>query len=102
MNSRRGIIGELGERGGMKTVSSTIPLVNMFQYVSQLRSMSKGRAQYSMKFDSYQMVPTEVEKEVVKKYGGSKAAVDLVAQDQEGDSISTSALVLLFGFVSGS
>ena len=46
LNSRRGQISELGERGNMRTVSALVPLANMFSYVSTLRSLSKGRAQY--------------------------------------------------------
>jgi len=64
INSRRGIIGELGERGNVKTISAKVPLANMFQYVSTLRSMSKGRANYSMKLSNYDFVPPNVEKEL--------------------------------------
>lgn len=45
INSRRGQIGNLGERGSLKTVNAFVPLANMFQYVSTLRGMTKGRAQ---------------------------------------------------------
>ena len=76
MNSRRGQIDELGERGNMKTVSSKIPLANMFQYVSALRSLSKGRAQYSMVLDSYDFVPPNVEKEICEKYKPTSAEED--------------------------
>merc|ERR1719443_2832929 len=48
INSRRGMVGELGERGNMKTVRAKVPLANMFQYVSSLRSATKGRANYQM------------------------------------------------------
>ena len=48
INSRRGLVGDLGERGNVKTISAQVPLANMFQYVSTLRSMSKGRANYSL------------------------------------------------------
>lgn len=61
INSRRGTVGELGERGNTKTVSATVPLANMFQYVSTLRSMSKGRANYSMKLSKYDFVPPNIE-----------------------------------------
>merc|ERR1712153_265863 len=64
INSRRGMVGDLGERGNVKTVSALVPLANMFQYVSTLRSMSKGRANYSMKLSSYEMVPSNVELEL--------------------------------------
>lgn len=53
INSRRGLVGDLGERGNAKTIVATVPLANMFQYVSTLRSMSKGRANYSMKLAAY-------------------------------------------------
>mmetsp|Transcript_7313 Transcript_7313/g.7530 ORF Transcript_7313/g.7530 Transcript_7313/m.7530 type:complete len:760 (-) Transcript_7313:144-2423(-) len=68
LNSRRGQIAELGERGNMRTVSATVPLANMFQYVSSLRSLSKGRAQYSMKLAAYDFVPPNVEKEICAKF----------------------------------
>merc|ERR1712187_221550 len=48
INSRRGMIDSLGDRGNAKTVVAKVPLASMFQYVSSLRSLSKGRAQYSM------------------------------------------------------
>mmetsp|Transcript_16819 Transcript_16819/g.37319 ORF Transcript_16819/g.37319 Transcript_16819/m.37319 type:complete len:761 (+) Transcript_16819:81-2363(+) len=68
INSRRGTIGELGERGNFRTVTAMVPLANMFQYVSTLRSLSKGRAQYSMELDSYDFVPPNVEKELSAKF----------------------------------
>jgi len=68
LNSRRGQIAELGERGNMRTVSALVPLANMFQYVSSLRSLSKGRAQYSMVLHSYDFVPPNVEKELTAKF----------------------------------
>jgi len=64
INSRRGQVGDLGERGNVKTISSQVPLANMFQYVSTLRSMTKGRANYSMKLSSYELVPPNVEQEL--------------------------------------
>merc|ERR1712232_83309 len=63
INGRRGQVSELGERGNVKTISAMVPLANMFQYVSSLRSMSKGRANYSMKLANYEMVPPNIEKE---------------------------------------
>lgn len=68
INSRRGQISELGERGNFRTVSALVPLANMFQYVSTLRSMSKGRAQYSMELNCYDFVPPNVEKELSAKF----------------------------------
>jgi len=71
INSRRGMVGELGERGNMKVVRAQVPLANMFQYVSALRSATKGRASYSMNLDSYELVPPNVEKELLSKYKGN-------------------------------
>jgi elongation factor G len=99
VNSRRGIIGELGERSGMKTVQAMVPLANMFQYVSDLRSMTKGRASYSMVFDKYEMVPPNVEKEIKDKYKPEVDAEALLALDNQGDEVNTSALALLVGLV---
>merc|ERR1712127_328034 len=71
VNSRRGLVGDLGERGNVKTISAMVPLANMFQYVSTLRSMSKGRANYSMKLANYDFVPQAIETELK---AGFKAA----------------------------
>jgi len=59
---------ELGERGGVKTIEASVPLGNMFQYVSTLRSMSKGRANYSMKLANYDFVPPNIEDELKKGF----------------------------------
>merc|ERR1712176_6636 len=64
INSRRGMVGDLGERGNVKTISAQVPLANMFQYVSTLRSMTKGRANYSMKLANYDFVPPNIEQEL--------------------------------------
>jgi elongation factor G len=74
INSRRGLVGELGERGNVKTIQAMVPLANMFQYVSTLRSMSKGRASYSMKLKNYDFVPPNIEDEL--KRGFVAAAED--------------------------
>jgi elongation factor G len=68
INSRRGLVGELGERGNVKTISAQVPLANMFQYVSTLRSMSKGRANYSMKLANYDFVPPNIEEDLKKGF----------------------------------
>jgi elongation factor G len=68
INSRRGLVGELGDRGNVKTISAQVPLANMFQYVSTLRSMSKGRANYSMKLANYDFVPPNIEDELKKGF----------------------------------
>ncbi|MGA1262832.1 MAG: hypothetical protein ACO331_02850 [Prochlorothrix sp.] len=53
-----------------------MPLANMFQYVSTLRSMSKGRASYSMELATYDFLPQQVQDEVVKKYGKAQVEED--------------------------
>ena len=68
INSRRGLVGDLGERGNVKTISAQVPLANMFQYVSTLRSLSKGRANYSMKLANYDFVPPNIEDELKKGF----------------------------------
>jgi len=55
----------------VKTVKAKVPLANMFQYVSSLRSATKGRASYAMNLDSYELVPPNVEKEIMAKYKGN-------------------------------
>jgi len=76
INSRRGMVAELGERGNMKIVRANVPLANMFQYVSDLRSATKGRASYAMNLDSYELVPPNVEKEIMAKYKGNTGDED--------------------------
>jgi len=71
INSRRGMVAELAERGNMKIVRANVPLANMFQYVSALRSSTKGRASYTMNLDRYDLVPPNVEKEIMSKYKGN-------------------------------
>merc|ERR1719217_1517474 len=80
INSRRGLVSEMTERGGAKVVDAKVPLATMFQYVSDLRSMTKGRAQYSMVFDSYELVPPALEKDIIEKYKGATAGADLIAE----------------------
>jgi len=72
INSRRGLVGDLGERGNAKTISATVPLANMFQYVSTLRSMSKGRANYSMKLADYDFVPPAIELELKQGFSADE------------------------------
>eukprot|EP00962_Isochrysis_galbana_P004058 scaffold1130_cov127-Isochrysis_galbana.AAC.10 len=76
INSRRGMVSELADRGNMKVVRAKVPLANMFQYVSSLRSLSKGRASYVMELDSYEVVPPNVEKELLAKYKGNSGEED--------------------------
>ena len=68
LNSRRGQIHGTEARGIAQVVEAYVPLANMFGYVNSLRSMSQGRAQYTMTFDHYEQVPQAVADEVVAKY----------------------------------
>ena len=67
LNSRRGQVSEMIDRGNVKAISAMVPLANMFGYINTLRSMSQGRAQYSMVFDHYEQVPKAVADEVKEK-----------------------------------
>ncbi|MDD3487089.1 MAG: elongation factor G [Candidatus Moranbacteria bacterium] len=68
LNSKRGQIQEMEDRGEgnarVKVIKSTVPLASMFGYATQLRSMSQGRANYSMEFDHYEEVPRNVAEEI--------------------------------------
>lgn len=67
LNSRRGQITGTEQRGNAQVVNAMVPLANMFGYVNNLRSMSQGRAQYTMSFDHYEQVPQAVADEVKAK-----------------------------------
>jgi elongation factor G len=70
LNSRRGQIQAMEERGGSRVVKAHVPLSEMFGYVGDLRSKTQGRANYSMVFDSYAEVPANVSKEIIAKATG--------------------------------
>ncbi len=67
LNSRRGQVQGTEARGNATVVTAMVPLANMFGYINNLRSMSSGRAQFSMQFDHYDQVPKAVADEVVSK-----------------------------------
>jgi len=67
LNSRRGQVTGMDSRGNARVVTAQVPLANMFGYVNNLRSMSQGRATYSMHFDHYAQVPQAVADEVRAK-----------------------------------
>jgi elongation factor G len=67
LNSRRGQIEKMEDRGNAKVVTAVVPLANMFGYVNNLRSMSQGRASYTMLFSHYDVVPSNVEEEIKSK-----------------------------------
>jgi elongation factor G len=68
LNSRRGQITGMEPRGNGQVVSAMVPLATMFGYVNTLRSLSQGRAQFTMHFDHYEPVPQMVAEEIRAKY----------------------------------
>mgnify|MGYP001163936685 FL=1 len=70
LNSRRGQVQGTEQRGNNQVVNAVVPLSEMFGYVGDLRTMSSGRANYTMQFDSYQQMPANVQEEVVTRLRG--------------------------------
>ena len=70
LNSRRGQVNGMDQRGNARVIDATVPLANMFGYVNTLRSMSQGRAQYTMQFAHYADVPQMVADEIKAKLAG--------------------------------
>ena len=70
LNSRRGQVQGTEQRGTNQVVNALVPLSEMFGYVGDLRTMSSGRANYTMQFDSYQQMPANVQEEVVTRLRG--------------------------------
>ena len=67
LNSRRGLVQGTEGRGNAHAITAMVPLANMFGYINTLRSMSQGRAQYTMQFDHYEQVPQHVADEIRNK-----------------------------------
>jgi len=70
LNSRRGNVGGMDQRGNARVIDAMVPLANMFGYVNTLRSMSQGRAQFTMVFNHYEQVPNAVSDEIKAKLAG--------------------------------
>jgi elongation factor G len=70
LNSRRGQITGMDQRGNARILTALVPLATMFGYVNTLRSMSQGRAQYTMHFDRYAEVPQQISEEVRHRLAG--------------------------------
>ena len=68
LTSRRGMVQGQDSRGNANVITSFVPLANMFGYINTLRSMSSGRAQFTMQFDHYEAVPQNISEEIQKKY----------------------------------
>lgn len=67
LNSRRGAIQNMEPRGNAQVILAKVPLATMFGYINTLRSMSQGRAQYSMEFSHYEQVPQNVAQDIISK-----------------------------------
>ena len=70
LNGRRGKVSDMTQRGNARVITASVPLATMFGYVSSLRSMSQGRAQFTMHFEHYAEVPRQVSEEVRTKLAG--------------------------------
>ncbi|MGR3399426.1 MAG: elongation factor G [Paracoccus sp. (in: a-proteobacteria)] len=68
LTSRRGMVRGQDSRGNANVIDAFVPLANMFGYINNLRSMSSGRAVFSMQFDHYEAVPQNISDEIQKKY----------------------------------
>ncbi len=66
LNSKRATIKEMRDRSGMKIINADVPLAEMFGYATALRSMTQGRASYSMEFGHYAEVPRNVETQIIE------------------------------------
>ena len=71
LSSKRAKIKELGERAGAKVIKAEVPLSGMFGFSTELRSASQGRANFSMEFDKYEVVPQMVAEEIIAKATGA-------------------------------
>ena len=70
LNGRRGRIGHMEPREGSQVISATVPLAEMFGYATAVRSLSQGRATYSMHFDVYRKIPRQISEEIVSRIQG--------------------------------
>jgi elongation factor G len=70
LNSRRGQVMGMDQRGNARVIEALAPLSTMFGYINTLRSMSQGRAQYTMQFDRYAEVPQAISEEVRQRLAG--------------------------------
>jgi elongation factor G len=70
INSRRGQVQGSDQRGNARVVTAMVPLAETFGYSTDMRSMTQGRATYSMEFDHYEQVPSNVAEEIGRKRAG--------------------------------
>lgn len=72
LNSRRGKIMQMEPQTGFQVIEAEVPLAEMFGYATQLRSLTQGRATFTMEFDHYEPVPTNIANEIIAKASGGK------------------------------
>jgi elongation factor G len=72
LNSRRGKIMQMTPQTSFQLIDAEVPLAEMFGYATQVRSLSQGRATYTMEFSHYEPVPTNIAQEIVAKVSGGK------------------------------
>jgi elongation factor G len=72
LNSRRGRIQGMGQRGNAQVITAEVPLATMFGYATDLRSKTQGRATYTMQFAHYEAVPPQVQEDIVAKIRGTR------------------------------
>ncbi len=70
LNARRGQIQNLGERANLKVIDALVPLANMFGYATSIRSLTQGRATFTMEFSRYDPVPPNIAKTIIEGRGG--------------------------------
>jgi elongation factor G len=70
LNSRRGRVEGMEQRGNSQVIRAQVPLADMFGYATDLRSRTQGRATYTMQFSAYQEVPESVSREIVARVRG--------------------------------
>lgn len=73
ISSRRGKVLEMSDRSNAKVIKATVPLAGMFGYATDLRSMSQGRANYTMQFGHYDEVPRTIADEIIAKFSGKES-----------------------------
>ena len=73
LTSRRGRIREMTERAGAKVVAASVPLSEMFGYATDIRSMTQGRATYTMQFGRYEELPAQLAEELKARVAGMAA-----------------------------
>ena len=72
LSSRRGMVQGMDDIGGVKAIRAEVPLAEMFGYSTQLRSLSQGRATYTMEFKHYAEAPRQVAEGVINKLTGKE------------------------------